>query len=269
MKGLFFAIRAFFAVGFQEALSYPLVMVDRAINLFAIVTLLFLGGRLVGQDGVTVPLPAGYFLYGITGLAVMQVFSASLAAFRFRIRQFQLSGMLEAFVMTRTRLWQVLVATPSYELTTAVVQAVGLIAFGHIIAGESVSPTQALTALAVLALGCSSFLCVGLISASGVLLLKRGEPLSRVVSVATFLFSGAFFPRELLPPALAEAAGYLPVAPTVDAIRVLLHGESNGFDLQTALARLALTTAVLIPVVVLAYRAAARRVLRDGSLGHY
>lgn len=269
MKGLAYAVATFFMIAVKEALSYPLLMIDRAINLGALVTLLYLGSKLVAEDGVTVPLPAGYFLFGVTGLAVMQVFSACLTAFRFRIRQFQLSGMLESFVMTRTRLWQILLATPSYELCASVVQAILLVALAHGIAGVGVDPLHALMSLGVLFLGCSSFLCVGLIAACAVLVLKRGEPLTRLVSLATFLFSGAFFPRALLPTPLAEAAGWLPVAPTLDALRVLLHGETTGMDLGAATLRLALITVLLIPFVVLTYRLAARRVMRDGSLGHY
>lgn len=269
MRGLWYAITAFFGVGFAEAMSYPLVMLDRLVNLVAIVVLIFLGGRLVGDEGVTVPLPSGYFLYGMTGLAVMQVFSACLTSFRFRIRQFQLHGVLEACVMTRTRLWQILLAVPAYQLATATLQAIALVAIGHAVAGEPVAPGKVAAALGIVALGCSSFLCLGLISAAGVLVLKRGEPITRVVSLATFLFSGAFFPRELLPPWLEALAGLLPVAPTVDAIRAVLYGESSGFDLGDALLRLALTTVVLLPLVAWSYRLAVRRLLRDGSLSHY
>lgn len=269
MRGLRHAITAFFGVGLAESLSYPLVMLDRLVNLVAIVVIIYLGGRLVGDEGVTVPLPAGYFLYGMVGLAVMQVFSACLASFRFRIRQFQLHGVLEACVMTRTRLWQILLAVPAYELTTATLQALILVTVAHVVSGQPVDPVSALAALGVLALGCSSFLCLGLISASAVLVLKRGEPITRVVTLATFLFSGAFFPRELLPPWLAGAAGLLPVAPTVDAIRALLYDETSGFELQGALLRLAATTLVLLPIVAWTYRLAVRRVLRDGSLSHY
>ncbi len=269
MSGLIHALIAFFTIAYKEALSYPLVMVDRMINLAAMVTLIYLGGKLVGTEGVTVPLPAGYFLFAVTGLAVMRIFSACLSAFHFRIRQFQLSGMLESFVMTRTRLWQILLATPAYELASSVAQAVALVVVAHLIAHQPVSAGAALRAVGVLALGCSSFLCVGLIAACGALVLKRGEPLSKIVSMATFLFSGAFFPRELLPPWLAAGASWLPVAPTLDAIRALLHGEANGLPLEVAVQRLALTTVVLIPLVWLAYRAAASRVMRDGSLSHY
>ena len=270
MKGLVYALRAFFAVGLTEALSYPLAMVDRLINLFAIVATLFLAGQLVAEDGITVPLPTDYFLFAMTGLAVMQVFNATLDSFRFRIRQFQLHGVLEACVMTRARLWQILLATPSYSLTTAFLRAGTIVVVAHLIAGEGVSLGGAALALAILLFGVSSFLCLGLISACGVLLLKQGEPLTRVISLATFLFSGAFFPRELLPDWLAALAGWLPVAPTLDGIRLVLYGGGElGVPLSDSLFRMGLTTAVLAPLVLIAYRGAAKRVLRDGSLAHY
>lgn len=269
MTGLLYALRAFFGVGVREAFSYPLMMLDRVINLTAVTVLLFYGGRLLSADNTSVPLPTDYFLYGMTGYAVVQVFSAGLVGFRFRVRQFQLHGLLEACVMTRTKLWQILLTAPAYEFATAVIRSAGLFALALVIAEQSVPLVGVIQALGVLALGTSSFLCLGFISACGVLVLKRGEPLTRGISLATMLFSGAFFPRELLPDWLEAGAGWLPVAPTVDAIRVLLFQAPSGMELHTALTRLALTTIFLLPIVVLTYRYSAKAVLIDGSLSHY
>lgn len=269
MRGLRYAIAAFLHLGAAESLSYPLAMLDRLVNLFTVVAVLYLGASLVALEGVSSRVPEGYFVFGMTGLAVMQVFTASLTSFRLKMRALQLHGILEAFALTRTRLWEILLAVPSWELSIALLRALVLVALAHIISGTSVTPLDALASFAVLLLGCSSFLMLGLIAANGVLVLKHGEPITRIVSLATFLFSGAFFPRELLPAALVPVAGLLPVAPTVDAIRSLLHGNEAGFELEAALLRLALTSVLLAPFVVWTYRLAVRRLLRDGSLSHY
>ena len=269
MSGLFYALRAFFGVGVREAFSYPLMMLDRIINLTAVTVLLFYGGKLLNAESTSVELPTDYFLFGMTGYAVIQIFSAALEGFRFRVRQFQLHGLLEACVMTRTRLWQILLAAPAYEFVTAIARSALLLGIALIIAGTPVPITGLLAATGVLVLGISSFLCLGFISACGVLVLKRGEPLTRGVSLATMLFSGAFFPRELLPSWLEGAAGWLPVAPTVDAMRALLFGASSGLSVDASIARLGVSTLVLLPFVFLAYRYAAREVLVDGSLSHY
>ena len=266
---MFFALRAFFGVGIREAFSYPLLTVERIINLTAVTVLLFYGGKLLSTENTTVALPTDYFLYGMTGYAVIQVFSAALEGFRFRVRQFQLHGLLEACVMTRTRLWQILLAAPAYEFFTAMLRSALLFSLALLIARMPVSPVAAIQAAAVLFLGISSFLCLGFISACGVLVLKRGEPLTRGISLATMLFSGAFFPRQLLPQWLAGLAGWLPVAPTVDAMRTLLFGAPAGLSVETSIVRLALLTVGLLPLVVLIYRYAARAVLVDGSLSHY
>ncbi len=269
MKGLLYALRAFFGVGVREAFSYPLMMLDRIINLTAVTVLLFYGGRLLSPGNAAVNLPVDYFLYGMTGFALIQVFNAGLVGFRFRVRQFQLHGLLEACVMTRTKLWQILLTAPAYEFVTSLARSAGLLALALLITRQSVPLVGTLQALCVLILGISSFLCLGFISACGVLVLKRGEPLTRGISLATMLFSGAFFPRELLPPWLEACAGWLPVAPTVDAIRLLIFEAPAGMDLSTAVGRLAGTTLVLLPFVVITYRYAAKTVLVDGSLSHY
>jgi ABC-type uncharacterized transport system permease subunit len=269
VTGLLYALRAFFGVGIREAFSYPLMMLDRVINLSAVTILLFYGGRLLSPENTTVALPADYFLYGMTGYAVIQVFNAGLVGFRFRVRQFQLHGLLEACVMTRTKLWQILLTAPAYEFVTSLARSAMLFGLALLVARQTVPIGGTLKALAVLALGTSSFLCLGFISACGVLVLKRGEPLTRGISLATMLFSGAFFPRELLPDWLAAGAGWLPVAPTVDAMRILLFEAPAGMDLRTAVMRLAITTVGLLPFVFLAYRYSARAVLIDGSLSHY
>ncbi len=270
MTGLLHAVRAFLYLGFVEALSYPLMMVDRLVNLVAIVTLLFLGANMVpAGNSAQFDVGPDYFVFGIIGLAVLQLFNASLAAFKAKLRNYQLNGVLEACVMTRTSLWQILVATPAYDLLTALGRAVLLVVIGLVVSGTGVPFFGAVGALSVLVLGVSSFVCLGLISACATLVLKQGEPITRAISLSTLLFGGAFYPRELLPPWLEALAGLLPIAPTLDAVRGLLYGSAVPGSVGASVLLLGAMTAALVPITAAVFVASVRHVLRDGSLAHY
>ncbi|MCB9507241.1 MAG: ABC transporter permease [Myxococcales bacterium] len=266
MTGLLFALRAFLYLGFVEAMSYPLAMVDRLVNAVALGIILYFGGEMV--SGAIPGVEGSYFVFAMTGVALMGLFDASLTSFKFKVRHYQLNGVLEACAMTRTPLWQLLLATPAYDLVRAFGQAIVLIATGHFVAGTAPPLAGAMLATVVVMLGCATFMCLGLISASAVLVLKGGEPLTRLVSMGSLLFGGAFFPRSLLPDWLAAVGGALPLAPTLDAVRALLSGA----DIELAgppIARLAISVVILAPLTAVTFRAALDRVLRDGSMAHY
>jgi len=265
--GLLYGIRAFLFVGFTEAMSYPLAMADRLVNAAALVTMLFFAGALLERAGAN-PDGTPYFVYGMTGLAMVGLFEAALTTFKFRLRHYQLNGMLEACAMTRTPFWQLLVATPSYDLARALLHALGLVAVAHAVAGVVPPVAGAVGAVAVVALGAVAFVAAGLLSASAVLVLKHGEPVTRLVSLVSMLFSGAFYPRDVLPPWLAAIGSWVPIAPCLDAARALLAGQPWSVAMP-AVVQLAATIAVLVPITAWVFRASVARVLRDGTMGHY
>lgn len=267
LDGMRRAIGAVLYLTAIETLSYPLEWIERLIQLGAVTVLLVYSGQLVDADAAG--LPTGYGLYALSGLATATVLEACLTRFQRRLRQFQLAGVLEVCLSTRTPFWQFVLAIPVWDLTNALIYSSLLVAVGLAIDPVPIAWSAALWSGLAVALGALATLAIGVLSASAVLVFKRGEPLTRIVQLASLLFGGAFFPRTLLPEALASAAGWLPIAPTLDIVRGTLFEGRAAIELGDAWLRLALLLGLLTASAALAFRVAIRRAVREGGLSHY
>ena len=268
IRALTGSVRAFLYVGALEFASYPMQILDRLLTLATVVVLLGFAGTLVDVGMSSHDLGPSYFVYAVTGFAMLQVFTATMTLFRTRVRHFQLHGVLEAGAMTRTPLWAFLCGAPAFDLAWSLVQGAVLVGGVHLVTATPVTAVRAMAALAVAGLAGGVFAALGLVAASGVLVFKQGEPLTRALTIATLLFGGTFVPRSALPGWLDAIGGWLPIAPALDAIRAALYGEP-WHDVVDPLVRLAIVGSVVAVLAALAIRHAIGAVLREGSLGHY
>lgn len=262
------ALKAVLYLVMVETLSYPLELVERSISLIVIGALCVFGGAFI-DTAAAGQLGMGYAAYALVGLAVLHLFEATLTRFQTRLRSFQMAGVLEICLTTRTPFWQFILAIPAFDLAIAALQAFLLIAAGFIVEDLGFSLVRALLAALVLGAGLSSYLLLGLIGASGVLVFKRGDPATKLVHLASIVFGGAFFPRDALPATLGAIAGWLPIAPTLDAVRGLLLTTTPTSEVLSPLWRLAVLLVVLASVAIPVFRWALVRARRDGSLAHY
>ncbi|MFT4704132.1 MAG: ABC-2 type transport system permease protein [Bradymonadia bacterium] len=263
------AIRAFWAHDLNEQLSYPLIMVQRLVSAATLLFLLYYGGQLVDAEVAQNQLQAPFFLYSLTGIATLQLLHACLSSFTIRVRRYQLTGLLEACLMTRTPLWQVLSAMPIFDLCFAFFRAALVLVLGFLVVGFEVSIGSIAIALLFAGLGVVLFLAVGLISSALTLVLKGGDPVGRVVQLASVTVAGTFIPRDVLPDWIALIGEFVPVAPVLDGARGALFEGAALTDLLDPLFRLVMLGGFLIPVAGLVGAWGLYRVLRDGSLAHY
>lgn len=259
------AMSSFWRHDLLEQLSYPMTYVNRLVNLVVVVFLLYYGGGLV--DEAAVPgVDTGYFLYGVTGYVAMAFLGVTLGSFRMRIMRYQMTGLLEACVMTRTPLWMVLLVMPTWDLMVAFASGTLLLAVSMMLAGAAPTALGLLTAIGYLALGLLSFTAIGMISAALTLAYKSRDPLARLVTLGSVLLGGAYVPQEVLPGWMAAVGRWLPIAPMLDGFRGSLLGTGAP---DGAALRLGVLAVVLVPIALVSARFAIGRVLRDGSMAHY
>jgi ABC-2 type transport system permease protein len=183
------------------------------------------------------------------------------------VRELQHFGGLETLVSAPVSPFASILLVALYPLLNSVARGVLLFATGVIAFGARFPEANASAALAALALGMAAYLGFGILSASMVIWLKRGDPVAWAVDALTFLVSGILYPVEVLPPALHKVAAMVPATHALRALRrSLLQGAGVG-DLSSELLALAAFSAVLLPASALVLRAALRKAARDGSLG--
>ncbi len=103
---------------------------------------------------------------------------------------------------------------------------------------------------------------------------KRGDPFAILLGASTALFSGVFYPKEMLQDALGETGGKVlsyinPSTHGLDGIRgVLIEGKSFA-EVETPFFTLLVFLAVLLPFSLWIFGRAIKRAKREGSLIQY
>lgn len=260
---------AFWIFDRQERWSYPMAIVNHFFGLSTLVFLLYFAGKTVESSMIATHQSGDVFLFTLSGYAILQMLSSSLSVYASRVRISQLTGLLEACLMTRTPLWQVLMALPTYSVSAAMLRMFFLLLTAVFLSGSIPSITGTFSAFIFTMLGLIAFLALGVISGAITLVIKVGDPVAKIVSMGSLLIAGTFFPKEVLPPILAKIGGFFPISPVLDGLRGALWGQLSLTQLAQPLTLLITETLFLIIIAGFIARWAIRRVLADGSLSHY
>ncbi len=110
---------------------------------------------------------------------------------------------------------------------------------------------------------------LGIIAASFVMVLKRGDPVNWGISTLTAFFGGVYYPIQLLPSSLVWISYLLPITYSLDAMRKALLENATWAELIPDLLALVAFSVVLIPLSLLAFRYSVHRAKVEGSLTQY
>jgi ABC-2 type transport system permease protein len=121
----------------------------------------------------------------------------------------------------------------------------------------------------ILILTILAFSGVGILSAAFILYLKKGDPINFLISSASALFGGVFFPTDSMPHYLGAVGRFLPVTYALDGIRKSLLNGARLADLLPEIGALLLFIAVLLPLGLASFSLAVRKAREEGSLAQY
>jgi ABC-2 type transport system permease protein len=110
---------------------------------------------------------------------------------------------------------------------------------------------------------------LGVASAGATMTFRRGSGIVGIVMTVLILFSGAYYPLDLLPGWIATLAELNPITIAVDGMREPLLGGTGWEGVGKAVAVLVPLAVVSLVVGAAAFRAALRRERRMGTLGLY
>jgi ABC-2 type transport system permease protein len=266
-------IRAFVVRDFQLALSYRLQFVFQVLQvLFAVTTLFFIskifaGGAVTRYSEWSDPLAAW-----IIGLAFLNYFMTGFSSLANAIRSEQMQGTLEGVLMTPVSVPTFIVASSAYDFVNATFFSSLYLLFGWLFCGVQYRGNY-LLALVFLVSTTLVLASLGILSASFAIVFKRGDPFAILVATSSSLFSGVFFPTQLIREYGGSVIGKIPRALPftygLDGLRrVLIQGQSFN-QVREPLFVLLTFLAVLLPFSVWVFSRAVRRAKREGSLIQY
>jgi ABC-2 type transport system permease protein len=261
-------MKAFVIRDFQLAISYRLAFFLRILTILIVVTIAYYISRIfVGKGNLFSdwrdPLAAW-----ITGLAVLNYFMTNFSSLANAIRTEQMQGTLESVLMTPLSVPGLIVASSTLDFIEATLYSSLYLVFGAIFFGVTYDGSY-LLAFLILILTTLVFASLGILSASFAMVFKRGDPIAVLLGTSTAVFSGVFFPPQLLPESMQNISKILPATYGLQAIRGVLIEDNGLNEARGPILTLLMFLAVLLPVSLWVFSRAVRRAKREGSLIQY
>lgn len=182
-------------------LSYRLGFILEVLAIMFFVGGFFFVGRLVTPANLPALAEFGgdYFSFVLVGVALIGFQYAALSSFSEVIRLGQVTGTLEAMLVTPTRLGTVLTGSALSSFLSAAVRVLLYLALGALVFGARLGGADLPTALLVLVLAVLAESGFGLLSAAFIVVLKRGDPVNFLLSGTATLLGGVYYPLSVLP----------------------------------------------------------------------
>jgi ABC-2 type transport system permease protein len=265
---LLLRVRAFVARDFQLAISYRFEFFLRILTILFVVTTFYFISQIFAESGTQFSQWRDPLAAWITGLAVLNYFMTGFSSLANAIRSEQMQGTLESVLLSPVSVPTVVIASSAWDFVLATFHSSLYLFFGWLFFGVHFRGSFAL-ALLLLVLTTLVLACLGILSASFAMVFKRGDPFAILLGTGSALFSGVFFPTQLLGSGFGAVSRVLPTTYGLDGIRrVLIEGQGLS-EVRDPLMILFIYLAVLLPFSLWVFARAVRRAKREGSLIQY
>jgi ABC-2 type transport system permease protein len=254
-----------------EDTSYKLSFFMQFVSIFISTSMFYFFSRLLGDAGTSYLKPYGgnYFSFVLIGIAFYSYLSVSMKSLSDTIREGQMLGTLEALLVTQTEIPTIIISSSLYSFIWATFKVAVYLLLGVYAFGVDLGNANLIGAAIVLILTIISFGSLGIISASFIMVLKRGDPVNWIFSSVSGLLGGLYYPVSVLPDWLQRFSYLLPVTYALEGMRMaVLKGYSVSELLPNILA-LTLFSIIMLPLSILVFKYAVRKAKKDGTLTQY
>lgn len=250
--------------------SYRLAFFADWANVIVQVALFYFTSRLVDQSRI--PAYGGessYIDFVAVGIAFSTLLQVSLTRVVTAIRNEQWGGTLESLLVTPTSPATLQMGAVVYDLVyvpirTGVFLGLMVLVFGVDLHVSGIGPAAAIL-LAFIPFSWG----LGLISAAGVLTMRRGAGVAGIAGMAMTLLSGAYFPLGVFPSWMQTVARYNPLTLALDGARDSLLGGAGWSVVPRPVLVLLPLAVVTLVLGSVAFRAAVDRERKKGTLFLY
>ena len=253
-------------------ISYRFSFSMQIAEIFLTISALYFLSRLIGQNTINqylAPYGGNYFAFAIIGVAFYSYFNIGFSIFAAQLREAQTTGTLEAMLSTPAGLSTIVLGSSLWPFIMATLRVIVILLSGAFLMDPGTISGNLPLALLILLLTVASASSFGIIAASFIMVVKRGDPISWLFKSASWLLGGVVFPVAILPLWMQKLALLLPTTHALQAMRlVLLQGKSIG-DVLPEIAALCVFCFLLLPISLRVLKYAVRRAKQEGTLTHY
>jgi len=226
--------------------------------------------KFVDSPGLRHSLPQGtsYFAFALVGWIFFEYLHAAMDTFDQSIQEARDSGTLEQLLITQTSLPVMLAGSSLYPFAAALLRIAVYLAWGTALFSFPLRGANWLSVCVVLLATLLAFSGLGILSASYVLLFKRGNPAKWLLLSFSNVAGGMLFPIRILPDWLQFVARLNPVTYALDGMRSALLSGTNLAGVWRPVAVLLLIAAILLPASIAVFSWTLRRTKTTGTLTH-
>jgi len=227
--------------------------------------------RFVQSPTLERSLPPGtnYFSFALVGIAFFDYLSVALITFDGSLQEARQNGTLENLLVTQTSLPVILAGSSLYPFALMSLRTAIYIGWGAVLFGFPLQGANWLGALLVLGSSVLAFSGLGILSASYLLIFKRGNPVNWAILGLSSVVGGMMYPVSVLPVWLQHVARLIPVTYSLEGMRAAILGHASTRELLPSIAGLVLFAAILLPISFAIFSWALRRTKITGTLIHF
>ena len=264
-------ILAFLKRDFLIEVSYRFSFVFQLASVFLSVASYYFLARFIGSSFVPGLEPYGgdYFAFVLVGVALHEYLATSLDAFSRSIRESQVAGTLEALLSTQTSLPTIVFSSAAYPFLWTTFSVVLYFTLGIGLFGVPLAHGNWAAATLILMLAIVVFSGLGILSASFVMVFKRGSPLAWLLGGLSWLLGGVLYPVTVLPEWLQFVSLLLPITYAIEGMRAALLQAAPWSQLWRSVGPLLLFALFVLPLSLASFHYATRRTRITGTLAHY
>ena len=262
---------AFLKRDFINAASYKFAFLSSFLGIFiSSATMFFVSKLIPGGTGSLLESYGGdYFAFVIIGVAFSGFFGILQGGLPGIIRNAQITGTLEALLVTQTSIPTLLVGSSLYSFFYTMLTTIFHLGLAILVFGMKLGHVNWIGGLLTFFLTSLCFLSIGILSSSFIMVYKMGNPFTWVFGSVSGLLGGVFFPIAALPDGIRWVSYILPITHSLEGMRRSLLSSSTLSEILPSIMSLSIFALALFPLSLIVFRLAVRKAKRDGTLIHY
>jgi len=268
---MFRKLLALFKRDFFVSSSYKLSFTMYWIHALATLLPFFFISRMFENTASYHLIPYGgdYFAFVLIGLGLRRYLSHALNSLAGAIGEEQSLGTLEALLLTPSSFRSTFFLLSLLSFLYATFNMIFYLFLGIFLFQVNFPEANILGGAFVLLFATLTFFAFGLLSASFVLVFKRGSFIEPFLEGFSSFLGGVYFPITLLPDWLQSVSNFIPMMYVLKSLRLCLLQGASLSSLGSDLLVLVLLTVVLFPVSLWVFGKALQKAKKDGTLVYY
>lgn len=195
--------------------------------------------------GKIITTQANYSAYVLPGIIAMTIMQSGIYSLAYWLIDLQSRGIIKRLLVTPLKMHELVISLLASRLTVIFLQVIVLTLIG-LVFFDATFEGNVFSVLALVTLGGSIFLLVGLLISNYANSYETAAPITAAVGLPLTFLSNVFYPLDILPPVLQTIAKALPITYLSDGLRQSYMGTASFATVGTDLIVLASWLVVLL-----------------------